>query len=109
MRRHKLKDYPRNGLKACQKCGFVCYEDTGGYCAVDGPTESTLKVLRVLEEFENPKEPDCCDQIDLDRLGTGANEVASWGVYKCKSCKQTWYCLAGFNEPWQKDLKLVGE
>lgn len=56
-----------------------------------------------------PKEPDCCDQIDLQRLGTGANEVACWGVYACKSCSQTWYCLAGFNEPWQKDLKLVGE
>lgn len=55
------------------------------------------------------KEPDCCDKIDLQRLGTGANEVASWGVYACKSCGQTWYCLAGFFEPWQKDLKLVGE
>lgn len=109
--KHNFKNYPNNGVCACQKCGFVTYAHlSGGYCGAPGLTREAERVLKLLEQSESPpKEPDCCKSIDLERMGTGANEVAAWGVYECKSCSQTWYCLAGFNEPWQKDLKLVGE
>lgn len=68
----------------------------------DKLTYEQLKAVH--DNFVENDAPNCCKNPELDRKGTGANEVDVWGCYICKNCGHKWYCYIEHEKPWHESI-----
>lgn len=55
----------------------------------------------LLEDSQYDTTIPCCDNPKLQRIGTGADDVESWGVYRCMSCRKDLQFFHNRTKVWE--------